>query len=159
MPATAGDTHQRTANRQVLEAVAFALSRRGLDPPQTVDRIGESHGHARLAAAGAIHGDAAQGHTPEMLRASLDAVCYTKREDWTYESEWRMITWAKLGEEASQYNDFPFAAEELESITLGARVGSQTEQHVRALVRAFYPHCELYRITVDAGETKRVAVV
>lgn len=96
------------------------------------------------------------GHSPEMLDAALEAFCYTKLEDWGYEREWRIVTWANAGE-VGQYSDYPFDREELESVTFGAWIEPKTEQHVRALVRCFYPHCQLYRIVVQTGETMRIS--
>lgn len=100
------------------------------------------------------------GQTPEMLKASVEAACYTKLEDWKYEREWRIVTWARPHEVESGalYKDYAFGADELESVTFGARIESKVEVHVRSLVRTFYPDCRLYRIAVERGETMRIAV-
>lgn len=95
------------------------------------------------------------GYTPELLQASIDAVCYTKRRAFEYEGEWRVVTWTWPDEEGL-YSDYPFKSDELESVTLGVRVEQELEMLLRSLVKDHYPNCRLYRIVIKGSELIRI---
>jgi hypothetical protein len=58
------------------------------------------------------------GDTPELREKTFDAICFTKMASWSYQHEWRALTW-RPPEYASQFGDYLFHVEELESITCG----------------------------------------
>ena len=90
----------------------------------------------------------------ELKKATVEAICFSKRIEWAYEQEWRAITW-RHGTDVL-FGDFDFYPDELRSVTLGLKVNEQIEEDVRELVLARYPHCLLYRIQLHHGELSRV---
>jgi hypothetical protein len=98
-----------------------------------------------------LHGD-----TKALRRSTINAVCYTKKSDWSYEQEWRAITWRP--EEDAQFGDYKFYPDELESVTLGSKILRSDESAVKQLLKETYPHCNLYRLTTEKGETIRTLI-
>lgn len=98
-----------------------------------------------------LHGD-----TQPLRAATINAVCYTKKIDWAYEQEWRAITWRP--EEDSQFSDYKFYPDELESVTIGSKALPDTELAVKKILRKAYPHCRLYRLMINNGETSRILI-
>lgn len=98
------------------------------------------------------------GDSEEIRKKTLQAVCFTKKMSWSYEHEWRALTW-RPNEIARQYGDYPFHAGELESVTLGARATEATESKVRILLTQKYPDAKLYRMSVLRGDLTRTLVV
>lgn len=96
------------------------------------------------------------GDGAELRARTLDAVCFTKKLVWSYEREWRVMTWRSR--EQGQHGDYLFYADELESVTLGARASTSTEKKVRTLVSSRYPSANLYRMHVQRGELVRHAI-
>jgi hypothetical protein len=95
------------------------------------------------------------GDTSELRERTLKAVCFTKKSAWSYECEWRVLTW-RPNEADRQYGDYHFHGEELESVTLGARSSQETEAKVREFLLSKYPpSTTLYRIGVTNGEAVR----
>jgi len=98
-----------------------------------------------------LHGD-----TRQLRESTINAVCYTKKSDWAYEQEWRAITWRP--KEDSQFGDYKFHPNELESITLGSKILPDTESAIKKLIQGIYPHCNLYRLVIKNGETTRALI-
>lgn len=96
------------------------------------------------------------GDTRPLRAATINAVCYTKKIDWAYEQEWRAITWRP--EEDSQFADYKFYPNELESVTIGSKASPDTELAVKKILRELYPHCHLYRLVINNGESSRVLI-
>lgn len=97
-------------------------------------------------------------YNPEELRGkTLDAVCYTKRKEWEYEQEWRVVTW-RSNEGDALHGDYPFFARELVSVTFGLRASEETVADVAALVNAGFPHARLYEVKSRHGELSRTGV-
>lgn len=94
------------------------------------------------------------GDTSELRKRTLRAVCYTKKLAWSYEREWRALTW-RPNEHNKQYGDYLFYPEELESVTLGAQASQSTEVKVREIMSAKYPSVTIYRMQVRNGELTR----
>ncbi|MBC7750740.1 MAG: DUF2971 domain-containing protein [Candidatus Saccharibacteria bacterium] len=94
------------------------------------------------------------GHNKELLDATINAVCYTKKSSWQYEQEWRAVTW-RQDENDAQFKDYFFYSEELESITLGCKATPETEAIATHHIKSNYKNCKLYRLTSKSGETKR----
>lgn len=85
------------------------------------------------------------GGTDELKRATFDAVCFTKKHHWSYQQEWRAVTWRPEEGEAT-FGDYKFYPEELESVTLGTEASPETEASVAELLRSIYPQCTLFRL-------------
>lgn len=94
------------------------------------------------------------GEMRELGRRTLNAVCYTKKLDWAYEKEWRVVTW-RPDEVDKNYGDYSFYPQELESVTLGARASKPTVAKVVEFLVSKYPNAILYRMSVHNGELFR----
>jgi hypothetical protein len=94
------------------------------------------------------------GDTNELRSRTLHAVCFTKKSVWSYESEWRVLTW-RPNEVNKRHGDYQFWPDELESVTLGQRAGQDTETKVRQLMERQYPKAALHRISLVDGELVR----
>lgn len=97
------------------------------------------------------------GDTSELRERTVRAICYTKTSDWSYEREWRALTW-RPNEHGRRYDDFLFYPEELESITLGVRASQTTEAKLREIVSVKYPHAIFYRMRDMHGEMVRCEI-
>ena len=88
----------------------------------------------------------------ELGRLTTEAIYYTKGPEWSYEKEWRVITWRK--EEISKaYSDFKFYPEELDSICIGVRFDEDKNEEIFDLINAKYPHCSIFRMIQDGPGT------
>ncbi|MBM1192583.1 DUF2971 domain-containing protein [Pseudomonas weihenstephanensis] len=94
------------------------------------------------------------GNTAELRKRTLNSIFYTKDQSWEYEREWRVITWRR-DEVGAQFSDFLFYPDELESVTLGVRATSITEECVRHLLAKKYPSASLYRMRLSCGKLER----
>jgi hypothetical protein len=97
------------------------------------------------------------GDSSDLRQRTQHAVCYTKKIGWSYEQEWRCLTW-RFNEIDKQYGDYLFYPEELESVTLGARSSDATEQLFRDLLIKRYPNATLFRMQVVQGDLKRIHI-
>lgn len=94
------------------------------------------------------------GDTQKLRTRTLKAVCYTKKLMWSYEREWRALTW-RPNEHGKAYGDYLFYPDELESVTLGARASKSIETNVRKMLSSKYPSAALYQMDVKNGELRR----
>ncbi|WP_397473503.1 DUF2971 domain-containing protein [Pusillimonas sp.] len=94
------------------------------------------------------------GDSPELRKRTVEAVCYTKKQSWSYELEWRLITW-RHGEVDALYGDYIFHPEELMSATFGVRAKHELIQSVRTIAQKQYPDLAFYRMTHHNGELRR----
>lgn len=95
------------------------------------------------------------GNSLELRRKTIEAVFYSKKTVWSYEQEWRLITWRKEEAEAS-HGDYRFFPEELASITFGARATSADIDGLCEIARVNFPNTALYQITHNNGDLKRM---
>ncbi len=95
------------------------------------------------------------GDTPDLRKKTFEAVCFSKKADWSYEREWRIVYWANNAGNVP-YNDEKFHPEELESVTLGPDTTTESEKRIRELLKAGYPKCSLFRFAVNNGVASRV---
>lgn len=94
------------------------------------------------------------GDSPELRRKTIDAVFYTKKLVWSYEQEWRLITWRP--EEAEVlYGDYILKPEELVSVTFGARAKTEFIESVRDVAKNRYKNLSFFQITQQKGELRR----
>ncbi len=94
------------------------------------------------------------GHTKELLSATVDAVCYTKKISWQYEQEWRAVTW-RPEENDAQFKNYLFYPQELESITSGSKATPDMEAIATHFIKSKYHNCKLYRLVSQRGDTSR----
>ncbi|WP_421526507.1 DUF2971 domain-containing protein [Pseudomonas yamanorum] len=94
------------------------------------------------------------GNTSELRKRTLHAIFYTKDKSWEYEREWRVIAWRR-NEAGKQVGDYLFYPDELESVTLGARATSVTEERVHKTLTKNYPKASLYRMELHGGKLER----
>ncbi len=93
------------------------------------------------------------GDNSGLRRKTFKSVCFTKRASWSYEREWRVLTWRD--DEVESFGDYKFHPSELESVTLGVRASADYEASISALLEGTYPHADLYRIRLVKGEPHR----
>ena len=93
------------------------------------------------------------GDSSGLRKKTFKSVCFTKRASWSYEREWRVLTWRH--DEAESYGDYKFHPAELESVTLGIRASPDHEASVAASLKTAYPHAELFKIRLVNGEPCR----
>src|SRR5690606_36356197 len=96
--------------------------------------------------------------TKALREATIDAICFTKKHHWSYQQEWRTVTWRDIEGDA-QYGDYKFYPDELESVTVGSAASQETMQSVARLIESRYRRCRLYKITQIGSELKRVEVM
>jgi hypothetical protein len=97
------------------------------------------------------------GDSQELRQRTIEAVLYTKKSEWSYEQEWRLITWRHLETEAT-HGDYIFYPEELESITFGARTDTEFVESICTVAKNQYPTTDLYRMTHHLGDMSRVQI-
>jgi hypothetical protein len=97
------------------------------------------------------------GDSSELRKNTLKAVCYTKNLVWSYEQEWRLITWRPL-EVAVTHGDYIFYPEELESVTFGARARPEFIKSICEITSRHYPHLTLFQMNHRRGELCRILV-
>lgn len=92
--------------------------------------------------------------TAELKQATLDAVCFSKKHHWSYQQEWRAISW-RDNEGDGLYGDYKFYPDELESVTVGGAASQDTLQSVAQLIASQYSNCRLYKLAYENGELNR----
>lgn len=95
--------------------------------------------------------------TRQLKAATIDAICFTKKHHWSYQQEWRAMTW-RDNEGDAQYGDYTFYSDELESVTVGSAASLGTLQAVTHLVSLHYPNCRLYKLSHDDGSLQRAEI-
>lgn len=80
------------------------------------------------------------GETDHITQASLQAIVSTKRVEWSYQSEWRVIWWLSESDGAL-FTDYPFLPHELVSIRFATGAAVEFRDQITNLVNTMYPHC------------------
>lgn len=88
------------------------------------------------------------GDSPELRRKTMAAVCYNKKLSWSYEEEWRTMTWS-WEEKDQSFGDYKFYPGELESITFGARTTEETKQVICKLISERYPQVVIHQMVAE----------
>jgi hypothetical protein len=103
------------------------------------------------------------GSYKEILRSSLGLIpqptnkqlyhdlAYVKSDVWSYEKEWRCITYR---EKEGLYSDFNFFPEEIASIYLGCRMKEKDKEEILQLIHSGFSHSEVFEMMVDTSEYK-----
>jgi len=93
--------------------------------------------------------------TPALRRATIDAVCFTKKHHWSYQQEWRAISW-RDSERDALYGDYKFYPDELESVTVGSAASQDSLRSIAQLIHSRYSNCRLYKLVHESGQLRRV---
>jgi len=91
----------------------------------------------------------------EIEEKIYNGFCFTKRVEYSYEEEWRVVTHEKNNIE-SKYTDYPFHPEELESLTFGLRTSAPDRFSLFRLAKDQYPRFEIHQIKKQDGDILRV---
>jgi hypothetical protein len=97
------------------------------------------------------------GDSPELRARTLEAVCYSKTSAWSYEQEWRALTW-RPEESDRAFGDYLFYPNELESVTFGVRSSADYVEHITSIMREKYPEAARYKMESIYGELRRVSL-
>lgn len=73
-----------------------------------------------------------------------DPCVLTKKTDWQYEKEWRVVSFARSGE-TGLYTDYPFNPEELRAIYLGCDMLSKDIEDITSLIKYDLSHVHIFR--------------
>ncbi len=95
------------------------------------------------------------GDTPELRRRTIEAVCYSKKLAWSYEQEWRLITW-RSQESHSDHGDYIFYPAELESVTFGVRAKPEVVKTMCKTIHKKYPSTTIFQMLHQQGSLNRV---
>ena len=97
------------------------------------------------------------GPSPEQNKETRLAIYHTKRKDWKYEKEWRVIHKVPHAD-GELHTDFKFYPQELKSITFGLKIAQDDKDKILKLVATQYVHCELYELEMKDGIVRRVKI-
>lgn len=67
----------------------------------------------------------------------LDEAIFTKSPDWSYESEWRILTFAKGGKIEELFSDYRFFTQELTGIYLGPLLADQDKLDILEMAKKY----------------------
>lgn len=85
--------------------------------------------------------------TPEhATRTLFDVAAFTKAKDWSYESEWRITTFRRSGDEGN-YSDWRFHTRDLTGVYLGPLIAEQRRTEIVGLSEA-YPNATIWQTTI-----------
>lgn len=79
----------------------------------------------------------------------LHIATYTKAPDWSYEDEWRIVSY-KRPTDSGDYTDYPFHPRELAAIYLGPLVSESDQKSLVKLMSA-YPSGKVFRVSLGAS--------
>ena len=79
-------------------------------------------------------------------RELIDLSTYTKAQDWSYEREWRILSYADANDE-ELYSDWRFEKRDLASVYLGPSINEADAAELIAATK-LYPRVEIFRTTV-----------
>jgi hypothetical protein len=88
------------------------------------------------------------GHKPIDLGEFFTDYQYIKSLQWQYETEWRVISYAREGE-TGLYGDYSFSREELSRVILGSECTPTDEREIGDLVAAQYPDATVVKARIN----------
>lgn len=80
------------------------------------------------------------------VKRLLDVSAYSKSQDWSYENEWRILSF-KRPTELGYYMDYPFSAEDLSTIYFGPLVQGETRAELLGLLKRF-PNAKALSVSI-----------
>lgn len=97
------------------------------------------------------------GDNKDIRRKTFDAICFSKDIKWSYENEWRVVSW-KHNETGKQSGDYKFYQDELESVTFGVKTPDSLKKKVTTIINAKYRNCSRYQMIAEKGEISRIEI-
>lgn len=97
------------------------------------------------------------GDTPEFRKKIVEAIIYSKDISWSYEKEWRVVTWSPE-ETGKKYFDYKFYQQELDSLTFGPRADASKISSISQLLSQGYPDCKIYKMNNSDGRYERILI-
>lgn len=88
--------------------------------------------------------------TEKMLHIST----HTKAPDWSYENEWRVVSY-KRPTESGDFSDYPFSEPELAALYLGPLISEADRDSLMTLMSA-YPTAKVFRVSL--GTSREFAI-
>lgn len=79
-------------------------------------------------------------------RDMLDVATFTKSPDWSYENEWRLLSF-KRPTDTSDFSDYRLHLPEVAAVYLGPLMKADDADTIKALMSQ-YPHARVYRTSV-----------
>jgi len=95
------------------------------------------------------------GDNKDIRRKTFDAICFSKDEKWSYENEWRVVSW-RNNEKGKKSGDYQFYQDELASVTFGAKTPDSLKEKITTIVNAKYENCSKYKMVVEKGKISRI---
>lgn len=97
------------------------------------------------------------GQTEKLRADTFEAIFLSKDQRWSYEKEWRVLTW-RYDETESEYGDYEFSGKELDSVTFGFRMAEETRRQLLDLLRQRSPDCSVFEMKYQNGQSFRCQV-
>lgn len=83
-------------------------------------------------------------------RTLFDDYCYQKTSDWSYEREWRILCWARRGEQGT-HSDWGFAPASLSEAIFGSRASDEDVRDITTLMCHDLGHLRAFRSRPDTA--------
>lgn len=83
----------------------------------------------------------------EAVRRMLDVATYTKATDWSYENEWRIVSF-KRPHDVGEYTDYSFNPNDLASVYVGPLMSPADRSAIAECVRTF-PSAKLISVSLS----------
>ncbi len=93
------------------------------------------------------------GRTDQTYRDLFTEHLYVKTSPWSYEREWRIVSFA-LPDESGLFSDYSFHPRELSRIYLGKRCSEEDQKEILCLLAYGLEHVSAYRARLDGPKTK-----
>jgi hypothetical protein len=97
------------------------------------------------------------GNTSQLRKQTINSICFTKTMDWSYEEEWRILTWRD--NENEEHQDFKFYPQELESITFGIKTTEEYKLEIINIINTKYNLCKIYQMYYNDGKLHRKKLI
>ena len=76
--------------------------------------------------------------------------CYTKTSDWSYQEEWRIVSFKRTGENG-EYSYYKFNPKELSAIYLGPEIVAEDRECILSLLNNELSHVKVYSGSITVG--------
>lgn len=83
------------------------------------------------------------------VQALLEAATYTKSPDWSYEAEWRIVSFKRAGENG-RCSDYKFSRQELAAIYFGPMISAEERMSLR-VAASVYPSVRLLDVGIGTS--------
>lgn len=87
----------------------------------------------------------------ESMKHMMEENTLTKTEDWSYEKEYRVVSWKRKFEEDGQFSDYEIHPNEAKSLILGAEMKEEDQEKLSTLARERFPAIEIWKAAKTTG--------